>query len=239
MIKEAIILAGGLGTRLNSIVSDVPKPMAPIKGKPFLNYLLRYLEFYKVERVVLSLGHLHEVVSNHYGNKFQTIQLEYAVETEKLGTGGALRFAAQRCIEPHVLALNGDSFFDVNLFDFIKFHLNNHSDFSLALRQVNNAARYGKIEVDENNRINKFTEKNEKNLIHEPGLINGGIYLFNIQTFLKNTPNDCAFSLEKEYFEKKPNNISLLGLTFERYFIDIGIPTDYQKAQNEFEKFPY
>src|SRR4051812_4918576 len=115
MIREAIILAGGFGTRLRSVIADLPKPLAPVNGQPFLHYLFRYLQHYKIEKAVLSVGYLSEKVEAHFGKNYLGIDIEYAHEKEPLGTGGGIRLAMEKCSGAHVLVLNGDTFFDVPL----------------------------------------------------------------------------------------------------------------------------
>ena len=122
MLKEAIILAGGFGTRLQAVVSDVPKPMAPINNEPFLNYVFDYLLHYKIEHVVLSTGYLADKISDYYKNEYRGIKISYTIEETPLGTGGGIRLAMTKCYTSDVLVLNGDSFFDVNITD----HFNNH-----------------------------------------------------------------------------------------------------------------
>src|SRR6476620_436176 len=128
MITEAIILAGGLGTRLRSVVSDLPKSMAHVNGKPFLHYLFVHLKKYNVSKVVLSVGYMADKVEEFFGNEYLGIKVEYAFEKEQLGTGGGIRLAMEKCSGAHVLALNGDSFFNVPLDSFFEKHLGGSSD---------------------------------------------------------------------------------------------------------------
>ncbi len=231
MIKEAIILAGGFGTRLKEVVADVPKPMAPVNGKPFLDHLIQYLRAYGVEKIVLSVGHLSEKIIAHYGDQFH-----YSVEKEPLGTGGGIRLALEQCTGTDVLVLNGDSFFDIDLKEFYKKHTEALSDGSLALREVENAARYGTLQLGEKDRITGFKEKSGD---EKPGIINAGVYILNRSVFMKETPAGKAFSIEKDHFEKHVTKLKLNGFIFNGYFIDIGIPSDYQRAQHEFKAFKY
>lgn len=233
--KEAIILAGGLGTRLKSEVPDLPKPMAPVAGRPFLEYLFAYLKRFGFSRIVLSTGYLSEKISSYYGNSYDSMKLIYAREEKPLGTGGALKFALQHCEEQHVLVLNGDSFLDVNLVEFELFHLHYGGMFSIATRSVENAARYGTIEV-EDDEIKAFREKSGE---EKPGLINGGAYYVDNYFFMENCPEEDVFSLEKDFFEKNVDNFGFFAFPCEGYFIDIGIPEDYQRAQDEFKEFKY
>ena len=235
MIREAVILAGGFGTRLQTVVSDVPKPMAPIINEPFLNYVFDYLKHYQIEHVVLSTGYLADKISEYYKNEFQGIKISYTKEETPLGTGGGIRLAMEKCHTQHVLVLNGDSFFDVNLNQYFNQHISFHSDCSLALRKVDNAARYGTIKL-EDGFIKAFKEKDS---IEIEGLINGGVYIIDRELFLNKTEVLKPFSIEKDFFETRINELNLMGFEYEGYFIDIGIPEDYKKAQDDFKGFTY
>ncbi|MBL7921623.1 MAG: nucleotidyltransferase family protein [Bacteroidia bacterium] len=236
MITTAIILAGGFGTRLQSVVSDLPKPMAPVNDQPFLNYQLNYLKHYGIKKVILSLGYLPEKIKDFYGYNFNGIEIEYVIEKDPLGTGGGIRLALEKCTAEKVFVLNGDSFFDVELNKFYKLHTTNNSEISLALRKVNNAARYGTIEKDKNSRIISFIEKKG---VEKEGLINGGVYILDKKIYSTLTPANKNFSIEKDFFEKQLQVIQIKGYEFEGYFIDIGIPEDYAKAQHDFKGFKY
>ncbi|HXB41133.1 MAG TPA: nucleotidyltransferase family protein [Bacteroidia bacterium] len=231
MLKEAIILAGGFGTRLKEVVADVPKPMALVNGKPFLDYLVKYLQHYGVEKIILSVGHLSEKITEHYGNKFI-----YSIEKEPLGTGGGIAEAMEKCKTEEILVLNGDSFFDIDLKAFYNKHQEALSDSSLALRKTDNAGRYGTIELGEFDQIKSFKEKNGK---EKPGIINAGIYILNRAVYMEENIGKKTFSIEKDFFEKKVHQLKLYGFTFNGYFIDIGIPEDYKKAQHDFKEFKY
>ncbi len=235
-MTEAIILAGGFGTRLQTVVSDVPKPMAPVNGRPFLDYIFLYLKQYGINHVVLSTGYLAHKVSDRYKDRFEGVRVSYAVEEAPLGTGGGIRLAMEQCATEEILVLNGDSFFDVDL----KVYAAQYKSFgpagALALRKVSNAARYGTISLGKDQRIDAFKEKDS---VEKPGLINGGVYLLNRKTFLENTPANKTFSIEKDFFETRISEIKLCGFEHEGYFIDIGIPEDYRRAQDEFKEFKY
>ena len=234
-MKTAIILAGGFGTRLQSVIQDVPKPMAPVCGEPFLNYQLKYLSHYGIKHIVFSVGYLHDKIISYYQNQYEGLTIDYVIEKEPMGTGGGIRMALESCNEEHVLVLNGDSFFDVNLHHYAKtFNLLNATH-GLATRSVDDAARYGTIET-ENMRIISFREKSG---IHEPGSINGGVYLLNKQHYINHTPVGQNFSIEKDFFEKQLHACFIAGIEYKSYFIDIGIPEDYQKAQHDFKGFTY
>ncbi|MCF8423380.1 MAG: nucleotidyltransferase family protein [Bacteroidia bacterium] len=236
MLKEAIILAGGFGTRLQAVVKDVPKPMAPINNEPFLNYIFPYLKHYNIEHVVLSTGYLSEKISEYYKNEYKGIKISYTKEVNPLGTGGGIRLALEKCFTDNVLVLNGDSFFDVDLNSYYKQHSILKSNCSLALRSINNAARYGTIKLDDTFVIKAFKEKDNVEL---PGLINGGVYILNRELFLNETEENITFSIEKDFFEKRIDQLKILGFEYQGYFIDIGIPEDYKKAQIDFLNFKY
>lgn len=236
MIDTAIILAGGFGTRLQTVVTDLPKPMAPINGQPFLNYQLRYLKHYGIKNIVLSTGYLAEKIKAHYGAEFEGLQIGYAHEHTPLGTGGGIRHALRNCERACVLVLNGDSFFDLDLALFFSRHRDSRAEFSIALRYVDDAARYGTIRTDSQNTVISFIEKNNE---HRPGLINAGVYLVERDTLINHSPPDPNFSIEKDFFEKQLDNFSIKGFEFEGYFIDIGIPQDYHQAEHDFKRFKY
>lgn len=236
MITEAIILAGGFGTRLQTIVFDLPKPMAPVNDRPFLDYQLLYLKHYGVKRVILSVGYLHDKITSHYQNNFEGIEIVYAPEKAPLGTGGGIRLALEMCHSKSVLVLNGDSFFDINLTSFCNQHSTFMADCSLALRKVEDASRYGTITQGTNSVIKSFKEKSGEAV---PGVINAGIYILDKEVYLKKTQANKNFSIEKDFFEKKIKELNISGFVYQGYFIDIGIPEDYEKAQNDFKEFKY
>ncbi len=236
MLTEAVILAGGFGTRLQAIVNDVPKPMAPVNKTPFLNYIFDYLKYYKIKHVVLSVGYLSDKIVEYYKDEFKGIKISYAKEEIPLGTGGGIRLALEKCHSENVLVLNGDSFFDVNISQYTDQHNNFKSQCSLAIRRVQNASRYGTIALGENSRVNSFKEKDGKEI---SGLINGGVYILNRELYLSHTKPNVAFSIEKDFFETKIQELNICGFINEGYFIDIGIPEDYVKAQVDFMNFKY
>ena len=238
---EAIILAGGFGTRLKEVVSDLPKPMAPVNEIPFLNYLLNYLSYQGITHIIISTGHLSEKITDYYGalGKKATwggTKLSFSHESTPLGTGGAIKLALVKCKQKNVFVLNGDSFFDFDIKQFAYMHKCKKSFFSLALRQVDDASRYGTVECDYNYKVESFKEKSGMKI---PGKINAGIYLLRKDEYLKRTADLVNFSIEKDFFEKQLNEEKLLGFKYDGYFIDIGVPEDYTKAQHDFKEFKY
>lgn len=235
MSKDAIILAGGFGTRLGELTKNTPKPLVLVNGRPFLDILLSHLVHLGFERVVLSVGHLAEQIQAHYGEVYQQLQLIYAVETEPLGTGGAIRLALSNIQESDAFVFNGDSFleFDKSAVEWI--HKEKDADLTLVLRSVEDASRYGSIVRNDTSRITAFQEKTND---HAKGLINGGIYLINKQSYLENTPLG-NFSIEKDVFQKKCDSLKIYSHLTSGFFIDIGIPVDYERAQDAFKGFKY
>lgn len=224
---DAIILAGGFGTRLRSVVSDVPKPMALVANKPFLSYLLEYLSKYQINSVVLCTGYKHEVIESYFSTSYKNINIKYSVEEEPLGTGGAIKKAFELIESDSALVLNGDTLFNIEFTEFLDHHQIQQSDVSLALKYLTDYARYGSVVLNEN-KIVGFEEKEHK----DNGYINGGVYI--VKKAVLNEDNlPKAFSFEKEILEKKLNKLNVSGYKSTSYFIDIGIPEDYEKAQKE------
>ena len=230
---EAIILAGGFGTRLQKLVSDVPKSMAPVNKRPFLEYLFDYLISQGVKKAILSVGYKHEVITYHFKNKYKTLEIDYVVETEPLGTGGGIRLSLWKIEGARALVLNGDSLFRVNYQSMMDFHLKKRADATLALRKSDETGRYGRVSLNRIRRVTGFTEKNEQ---AGPGYINGGVYIIE-KLFLMEPDFRGRFSIEKDCFEQYYPYSKIFGFPSDGYFLDIGIPADYNKAQHEFAGF--
>lgn len=231
VFPDIILLAGGMGTRLQSVVRDVPKPMAPVAGKPFLEWLLLHLQPYRPGQFILSTGYKHEVVEACFGNNFNGIPIRYAIENEPLGTGGAIQFAMEYAQSDHCLVINGDTWFDINHQALFDFHMNNKALFTMALKPITNPYRYGTVEM-EGARITRFLEKDPSIPM---GLINTGVYCIS-KEILPYFPALRSFSLEKDFMEPKTAEIPMYGFVSDGYFIDIGIPEDYQMANEAFLK---
>jgi D-glycero-alpha-D-manno-heptose 1-phosphate guanylyltransferase len=227
---EAIILAGGMGTRLREVIMDIPKPMAPVNGKPFLHFILEWLKNYPIKKIFLSTGYKSEIIVEYFGDSFKKIPIEYVIEEEPLGTGGAVRYAIQKTSGNNILILNGDTYFPIDLNKFYSFHTDNNNLFSVALKRMENFSRYGSVECHENT-ILKF---NEKKFTRE-GLINGGIYLAG-RNFFESKKLPEVFSLEKDILEKEAGASILKCMEFDDLFIDIGLPEDYFRAGSVLKK---
>ncbi len=226
---ECILLAGGLGTRLRDVVADLPKCMAPVNGIPFLSYILRYLERQHTDHVIFSLGYKSEVVIEWLRNKAFTFKTSWVIEQEPLGTGGGIKLALNKSKEKEVFILNGDTFFDVDL-------QRMHSAFDrnykamVALKPMQQFERYGSVEIDDQNNIVGFKEKK----FTESGLINGGIYLLNkAKEDFSSFPG--RFSFEQDFLTIQDQH-ALQGFVSDSYFIDIGVPEDYRRAQAEMKQ---
>jgi D-glycero-alpha-D-manno-heptose 1-phosphate guanylyltransferase len=230
MIKQAIILAGGLGTRLRSVVSELPKCMAPVAGKPFLHYVIAHLQKEGIQNFIFSVGYKSESIISFVKENLPGTDFQFSIEDEPLGTGGAIQLAIEKSIEKNILVCNGDTLFNVHVNELNNFHVQHDSDCTLCLKPMNSFDRYGVVELDNDNLIISFKEKH----FYENGLINGGVYALNTKSFLnKNLPE--KFSFEKDYLEKFVDERKMYGLIQNEYFIDIGIPEDYERAQREFK----
>ncbi|EAH4473887.1 MULTISPECIES: D-glycero-D-manno-heptose 1-phosphate guanosyltransferase [Campylobacter] len=215
---QAIVLAGGLGTRLRSVVQDLPKPMAPINGKPFLAFVLEHLKKQEITEIILSVSYKYELIQEYFKDEFHGMKIHYNIEKELLGTGGAIKDAL-KLVKNEVYVVNGDTFFDIDLKKLVL----NGSKICIALKQMQNFDRYGTVNVDEQGIVTSFEEK----VFKKQGLINGGVYLLKKDIF-------DEFSLEKkfsfeEFLQENYKSLKIQTQIFDDYFIDIGIPEDYKE----------
>jgi len=234
MIKTAIVLAGGFGTRLQTVVKDVPKPMALVNGKPFLQYALGYLQHQRMERCLLAVGYKWEMIEKFFGSRFESMTLEYVVEKEPLGTGGAIAAAARMGGEEEYFVVNGDTLFTIDLEKFYARHESANAELSLALKPMHNFDRYGVVRTNAGERITSFEEKK----FYREGNINGGIYVL-VASLLDEIAMPEKFSFEKDLLEPFCSSRRFFGFPCNDYFIDIGIPEDYERAQSELDAFAY
>lgn len=227
-MTEAIILAGGLGTRLRSVVSDLPKPMALIQGRPFLEYQMNYWIEQGITRFIFSVGYKKEIIINHFGDFFQNIPITYSIESTPLGTGGGLLLAAKGLQKPF-LVLNGDTFFEVDLKRLMNFHKKKRSEWTLALTKMKETDRYMGVQITSENQITSF----KSTLSKDTSLINGGVYLIEPSVLSKlQASHDQKLSLENDVLPYlKEEGKKFYGLEFCGKFIDIGVPNDYYLAQ--------
>jgi D-glycero-alpha-D-manno-heptose 1-phosphate guanylyltransferase len=226
---EAIVLAGGLGTRLRGVVDDVPKPMAAVQGRPFLAFVLDQLVDSGFHTAILAIGYRHEAIRSHFGDAHRGLALLYSVEDEPLGTGGALRLACAQLSTRDVFALNGDTYVELDFPAMLQAHLRAGAQLSLAVCQVPDVTRYGAVEVREGI-VHGFREKGQSG----PGWINGGVYVLG-PTLRHRFPPRGAFSFEHDLLMPEVGSIRPLAFRSSGRFIDIGTPEDYARAQMLFQ----
>ncbi|TCP10548.1 D-glycero-alpha-D-manno-heptose 1-phosphate guanylyltransferase [Crenobacter luteus] len=222
---EAIVLAGGRGTRLRTVVSDLPKPMAPVAGRPFLELLLRSLAAKEFSRVILSTGYMAEKISGYFGCCFAGIELDYSVESEPLGTGGAVSQAARLVREDHFFVFNGDTFLDLDA-RAVDAMWQRAREPVIVAREVEDTERYGRLEADQGHVV-RFAEKD----LAGPGLINAGCYVFHADQFAGVEPG-ARFSLETDFLAPLVERAAVALHVASGLFIDIGVPSDYARAQH-------
>jgi D-glycero-alpha-D-manno-heptose 1-phosphate guanylyltransferase len=223
---EAIVLAGGLGTRLRKIVPDLPKPMAPVAGRPFLEIVLTSLATKGFERAVLSLGYMADKVIAHFGNSIAGMELDYEIESSPLGTGGALRRSLVRCLANHVFVFNGDTFLDLEV-DALEAQWQTNANPIIVAREVADTSRYGRLDITAK-RIRAFLEKETSG----PGFINAGCYVLP-RDILNGFDVGEAFSFEDDFLVNAVKEQHFNVFVTKGRFIDIGVPDDYARAQIE------
>lgn len=222
---EAIVLAGGQGTRLRSVVADVPKPMAPIGARPFLSYVMEYLIAQGVEHIILATGYMHEVIESYYGASYQNAALTYSIEREPLGTGGGILQASRYAKTDDVCIVNGDTIFPVNLQSLVAVHTANQADITMSLKKMVDFDRYGVVRTAAS-RVIGFESKRYV----QTGFINGGIYMMNIRS-LQALRLPERFSFEADLLERYVAELRMYAYESDASFIDIGVPEDYRLAQ--------
>ncbi len=229
-MSSAVILAGGLGTRLRSVVSDLPKPMAPIGARPFLEYQLDYWISQGISRFVLSVGYRHEAITGYFGSRYKGIQLEYAVEEHPLGTGGGLLLAAEKLDQDKpFLLLNGDTYFEADWTVLDAFALEHDADWCLSLFRTSEKGRYMGIEMSTQGQITSLKSGVDQGL----RLANGGVYWVHPRALSGAGRLGGKLSLEDDLFPRAlAAGHRLCGIEFRRTFIDIGVPDDYHRASS-------
>jgi D-glycero-alpha-D-manno-heptose 1-phosphate guanylyltransferase len=224
---EVIVLAGGEGKRLRPVVRDVPKPMADVAGRPFLWWLMDRLHQQQARRVVLSVGYKADAIQDYFGEQFQGMGIAYSVESEPLGTGGAIRLALEQATQAQVIVMNGDTYTDLDLRNFITKFQSTGSDLAIAATHLDNVGRYGAISIDEtSDRLIRFEEKQRSSA----GYINAGVYCLRPDIFRKyGVP--AKFSFERDFLSERLAELNPVVFKETRAFIDIGVPEDYALAQ--------
>lgn len=223
----AVLLVGGMGTRLRSVLPSKPKPLAPLGDTPFLELLVLQLRAQGIRRLVMCTGHLADQIEEKFGDGGKwNVAIEYSRENLPLGTAGAVKLAARYLQDDSdFVVMNGDSFLETDFDELNRFHHEHGGAVSMAVRRISNAARYGTVRTDASNRIVSFDEKRG---VEEPGLINGGVYVFN-RTVLEQIP-DGPGSLERDVFPRLLGK-GIFAATQDGMFIDIGTPEEYARAQ--------
>ncbi len=227
-MTTAVILAGGLGTRLRSAVANLPKPMAPVRGRPFLEFLMDYWIDQGVRRFILSVGYCKDAITDHFGERYRGVSIGYAVETEPLGTGGGLLRAASGLVEPFLL-LNGDTFFEVDLRQLRELHSGRNSAWTFSLFRTTEPGRYMGLELEADGRIRSLSSPETR----LERLANGGVYFVDPMV-LEKVPFAAGrrVSLEDDILPAIVAAGGLLyGLESSGTFIDIGVPEDYFRSE--------
>jgi D-glycero-D-manno-heptose 1,7-bisphosphate phosphatase len=229
-MRQAVILAGGLGTRLGALTQETPKPLLPVAGVPFLEYLLWNLRRHGIRRIVFSAGYLADRIIAHFGEGQQySMDFRYVIEPEPAGTGGALRLAAAE-LEESFLLMNGDTLFDLNYLDLGLLLESRSALAALALRHVPDAGRYGSVRLNED-RIVGFAEKTGT----QAGIVNGGVYALRREVIEYLPPAPC--SLEKDLFPHLSAQNQLLGKVYNGFFIDIGLPASLSESEESIPRW--
>jgi len=229
---DVVILCGGMGTRLKSILGDSPKSMAKMDKRPFLDILIEHISTFGFERFILCIGYKAKVIREHYRSKKGKLEILISSEAKPLGTGGAIKNARTLIQSDPFLVVNGDSFFDMNLCRFIHFHMRKKALLSIALVDAKDPKDYGSIKINSANRVIRF---NEKEKAGRSSIINAGIYLFNSEV-LSLMPNNENFSLEYDFFPKIVSR-EFYGYLAKGLFIDIGTPERYKRAERLLKDF--
>jgi D-glycero-alpha-D-manno-heptose 1-phosphate guanylyltransferase len=227
---KAIILAGGFGTRLRTVINNTPKVMASVNEKPFLEYILFSLYKSNIEEVVLSVHYLSNHIKDYFGNSYKGMKLKYTEESSPLGTGGAIKHSLSHLRKTdNILVMNGDSFVNCDLLQVIEEHKSSECPISMVVKKLPVSERYGTLEI-QNNKIVSFKEKKPE----KDCFINTGIYLISSRIFSNyNLPE--SFSFEKDFLQKEIPSLNINAIYTDSFFIDIGIPEDYKKAQTSLE----
>lgn len=228
-----VVLAGGRGTRLHAIVSDRPKVMAVVRGRPFVTYIMDQLIEAGFIQVILCVGYLAETMIETLGYEYRNLSIKYSKESHALGTGGAVKYAMPLIETSHVLLMNGDSFIDVGLSDFLVWHFDKQFKVSMVLSEVSNVSRYGAVKLNDNQAIIGFIEKSTT---IKPGWVNAGIYLFSRELIDESIQSNMFISLEIDLMPVLLEKISIGGYSCNSKLIDIGTPESYKVANQLSDK---
>jgi D-glycero-alpha-D-manno-heptose 1-phosphate guanylyltransferase len=232
---QAIVLAGGFGTRLKTVVADKPKALSLVAGNPFLYYVIEHLRKEGITDFIFSLGYLSEQIVSFLNNCYPDLSYKYCVETSPLGTGGGIKKALELATEKDVLIVNADTFFEVDISLMMQVHRKAQANCTIALKAMTDFDRYGTVAIDAEKNIVSFKEKTYT----QSGLINGGYLILDKGFFEVTTAHlSDVFGYEKDFLEPNLEKMTIKGFISNGYFIDIGIPEDYLEAQKVFKNFP-
>jgi len=231
---DVIILAGGLGTRLKGIIPDLPKALSPINGRPFLDYILDFLEESdSVSNVILAVGYMADQIIETYTDRDEyNFEILFSREETLLGTGGAIKRALQYSTTDSAMVLNGDSYVDVRVNDVLAFHREKNASMTIIVKKIRNPDRYGLVRFDDTHRITSF---NEKQTSATEGYINTGIYMFKRDIF-SHIEENRVISLEKELMSLFIRDNGVYAFATQGKFIDIGLPETYLVAEKFFKE---
>ena len=231
-VRQAIILAGGFGTRLQTVLRDVPKPLAPVRGRPFIHYILRWLEECGIERVIGCTGYLADKMEAGFRSYAGGLEMTFLREDTPLGTGGAIYRALREVDYGGVFVLYGDTYFPADLSEFQQGAGRLERLFAIALRVVPDTSRFGAVEL-EGGRIAAMNEKGRSG----PGLVNAGLYLLPHDLW-QQVPMPGVFSWETDLMEPKAPVLGAAGVILDAPFLDIGTPESYGEAESVLPSLP-
>lgn len=230
-MKSAIILAGGVGSRIESVAGGLPKALLDVEGRPFIEYVLDQLIDAGVQEVVIACSYKWQMIADYLGDRYRNLDIAYSVEQYPLGTGGAIKQAFDLHNLSEAIVVNADTLFKIDLSELERQHYAHNAFITLALRSVDDVARYGEVTVNERNKLTSFNEKSRTG----PGLINGGIYIVDAEIWDDDGINVAdKFSFETDVLQNVDLGI-FYGFPMDGYFIDIGIPSDLERARKEFK----
>lgn len=228
-MKDAIILAGGVGSRISSVAGGLPKALLDVAGRPFIEYVLDQLNDAGIHRVIIAASYKWEMIQGYLKSQYKNMLIEYSIEEAPLGTGGAIKQAFELYSVKESIVVNADTLFKIDLSALVVAHHEADAFISIALREVTDMSRYGAVTL-KGLLVESFGEKN----VSGPGLINGGIYVID-SAFWDKSKTTQSFSFEKDILEQYTNLGMINGFAQSGYFIDIGIPDDLERARNEFK----
>ncbi|MBG7620979.1 nucleotidyltransferase family protein [Herbaspirillum sp. AP02] len=224
---KAIVLCGGLGTRLGELTRETPKPMIPVAGRPFLSYVLDRLVEGGASELVLAVSFQWEKIRALYGSQWRGVPVAYSVEPQPLGTGGAICHAMRSHDIDETIVVNGDTLLDLDASALVAFARDKEADVAMALKYMADTSRFGRVEIDQSARVLGFREKG----VGQAGLINSGVYYVHARVFTASS--NAAFSFELDVLTGKLNTAAIYGMQTNAYFIDMGVPEDLARAQYE------